>query len=541
VALMVGLAALLGALGGVAISFGLLLALMALIQPFMDPLWIIGNLGVGVVLLAAAVFMSFDSLRERIASGEGRRAGKYGTSAVLGTLLGLVILGCLAFLSVRHAYRIDLSEGGVHTLSAQTTDLLEEIEEQGQRVEITAFFSESEAPPIRDLLGRYEYASDPIDLRFVDPNAVPQLVVEYGLTSEELAGGVARIELESGESTKVTEFSESALTNALLKLVRSTGKKVYFLTGHNERTIEAESEKEGPFAVGPDAYGNAASALVNETYTVAPLFLRQTGTVPDDASVVVIAGPTQRLSAEELAALQAYVDGGGSLFIAVDPRSKTNLYSLLGSWGVVLGDDVIVDQALAVFGQATTPIAHEYDGVHPITSLLREPALFPMVRSVGLDEAAGEVFTTLVKTGDESWAERDLEGWRASGRAEFGPEDLLGPVPVAVAGTPRRLSSAATDADENGKGGRIVVFGDSDFATNEFLDALRNRDLFVNSINWLSGEVGQITVRPNRSRASSFQMSQDDFRWIQVLSLFVLPEAIAILGVVTWWLRRKAH
>lgn len=530
---MTGIAALLGGLGVVAIGFALLLALMALIQPFMDPIWIIGNGLVGSILLAAAIFMSFDSLRERIAAGEGRRAGKYGTSALVSCVLGLVILAFLGFLSVRHAHRIDFSEAGVHTLSQQTTDLLSDLD---QPVEIMAFFSESEAPPIRDLLGRYAYASDQIDLRFVDPNSVPEKVAEYELTSEELAQGVARIGLESGESIKLSEFSEAGLTNSLLKLVRSTGKKVYFLTGHNERTIEAAPGEESAFAIGPDTFGNAASSLVNETYAVEDLLLVQEGSVPSDASVVVIAGPTQTLQPGEIESLRAFVEGGGGLLAAIDPRSRTNLYELLESWGITFGDDVIVDRALAVFGQATTPIAGEYDGQHPITKLLREPSMFPMARSVGLTEVASE-FTVLTKTGAESWAERDLEGWRAQGRAEYGPEDLLGPVPVAVAGSPALPEGALPEQ----RTGRIVVFGDSDFATNEYLDALRNRDLFVNSVSWLAGEAEQITVRPNISRASSFQMSQDDFRWIQVLSLFVLPEAIAVIGVITWWFRRKAH
>jgi ABC-type uncharacterized transport system involved in gliding motility auxiliary subunit len=62
----------------------------------------------------------------------------------------------------------------------------------------------------------------------------------------------------------------------------------------------------------------------------------------------------------------------------------------------------------------------------------------------------------------------------------------------------------------------------------------------VNSVNWLAGDVEQISVRPNVSRASNFQMSQEEFRTIQYLSLFVLPETIAIVGVVLWWIRRKA-
>jgi hypothetical protein len=151
---MTGIAALLAGLGLVALGFGLLTALLALLQPFADPIWIVGNLVVGVVLLGAAAFMSLDTLRERVQSGASRRAGRYGSSAILGAVFGIGILCLLAFLSVRHAHRFDLSEAGVHTLSAQTKDLIAGLE---QDVQITAFFAASEAPPVRDLFDRYVY------------------------------------------------------------------------------------------------------------------------------------------------------------------------------------------------------------------------------------------------------------------------------------------------------------------------------------------------------------------------------------------------
>jgi len=541
-----GTAALLAGLGVVAIGFGILSALMALLSPFTDPLWIFGNLVVGVSLLGAAVFMSLDSLRERVRSGGGRRAGKYGTSAIVGALLGIVILGLLGFLSTRYHTRFDVSEASVHTLAPQTTELLEGLEED---VEITAFFNESESPPIAGLLDRYVFASERVKVRYVDPNSEPGLVDALGLTTEELAAGVVRFTVSSGESTSLSEFSEPDITNALVKLVKSTGKKVYFLVGHNERGITPLPGEEGTFAGGPESFGRAADALVNETYAVEPLLLASMEAVPADASAVIVAGPTRPLLEGELAALRRYVEGGGGLFVAIDPRAQTNLYALLEEWGVLMGDDVVVDRALAVFGQATTPIAQEYDGSHPITAPLREPALFPMVRSIELVEATAARFSVLAKTGEESWAERDLEGWRASGRAEYDELDVMGPVGIAVAGSVRAAGippaahnvhgSDETDAEPVAEG-RLVVFGDSDFASNETLDALRNKDLFVNSVNWLAGDLSQITVRPNVSRASSFQMSQDEFRRIQYLSLFVLPEAIAIFGVLTWWLRRKA-
>ncbi|HIF93580.1 MAG TPA: hypothetical protein EYQ60_10720 [Myxococcales bacterium] len=544
---MTGVAALLAGLGAVALGFGILSALMALLQPYTDPLWIFGNLVAGAVLLGASIVMSFDVLRERMRSEGSRRAGLVGSSAIVNALLSILILAALGFLSARYATRFDVSESGVHTMALQTTKLLDNLE---QDVSITAFFLEAEAPPIRDLLDRYAFASERVDLRFIDPNAAPGLVESLELSSEDLAKGVVRLSLESGDAITLREFSESAVTNAIRKLAMSTGKKVYFLEGHNERRVNSQPEADGSPAVGyatsPDSFGRAAQALRNETYEVESLLLATIGDVPADASVVVIAGPTRPLIGNEIEVLRRYVEGGGSVFMAIDPRSQTNLYGLLEHWGISLGDDVIVDRALAVFGQATTPLAGEYDGRHPITKDLREPTLFPLVRSVHVDDALEAQYSILAKTSNDSWAERDLDAWRDSGRAELGPGDIVGPVPIAVAGTPWIAPASegaqaleGAPAETASLAGRVVVFGDSDFATNEFIDALRNRDLFVNSVNWLAGDIEQISVRPNTSRASSFQMSQEEFRRIQYLSLFVLPEAIAIFGVIVWWRRRR--
>jgi ABC-type uncharacterized transport system involved in gliding motility auxiliary subunit len=252
------------------------------------------------------------------------------------------------------------------------------------------------------------------------------------------------------------------------------------------------------------------------------------GAIPEDADAVVIAGPTRAYFDHEIAALRDYAARGGALLVLLDPRARTNLYPLLEEWGVVLGDDVVVDQVQAVFNQATMPLAGRYAPDHPITRDLDRATLFPMVRSV---EPTVEGLETIVYTGTNSWAERDLDGWQASGRAEYDEDDLPGPVPIAVAGT--------VDVDEGeGEPARLVVFGDSDFASNEFLEAQYNRDLFLNTVNWLVGDVEQISIRPRLSRASRFELGAAQFRAIVYLSLFVLPEGIAVAGVVAWWLRR---
>jgi len=220
------------------------------------------------------------------------------------------------------------------------------------------------------------------------------------------------------------------------------------------------------------------------------------------------------------------------------------------SWGIDVGDDIIVDRKLALFGRATTPFASRYDTAHAITKDLRETTLFHVARSVRPLADAKGAFTELVFTGDDSWAETNLDRFFGEAVAELDGSDVKGPVSIAVAGTLDPSNGAAGDAanpsaaGESGaesaaKPARLVVYGDSDFASNELLESYRNRDLFLNSVNWLAGDVEAISIRPNRSRASRFQLSQEQFTTIRSLSLFVLPQALGILGVLTWWTRRR--
>ena len=535
---------LLWALGTVGVVFALLNFVVAFAGTGFDPrgldvLWIGGNLVAGVGLMLAAAFSDLDTLRARMASGEARRAGKYGTSAVAATLLSLAILGMLGFLSTRYHQRFDWSEQQVHSLSSQSLALLQGLE---QDVEVTAFYPALDVAPVRGLLERYAYASPRFRVTYADPNERPDLLERAGISEQDLGEGLVHVAL-GAESVQLREVTEEKLTNALVKLTRGGEKTVYFLEGHNERAVEGEP------GAAKDALGRAAEALRNENYRVEKLLLASRGEVPEDADVVIAAGPTRPLLEPERAALRRFVEGGGSLLVLLDPRAKTDLVDDVRGWGVDVGDDVIVDRALALFGQATSPFANSYDAHHEITRDMREPALFHMARSVR--NADGGPFTELVFTGQASWAERDLERFFSEGAAELDATDLEGPVSVAVAGILPAASPPPAEAAPEGEaepaeaapgadgGARLAVFGDVDFASNELIEAYRNRDLFVNTVNWLMGDVEAISIRPALSRASRFQLTQEQFLQIRTLSIFVLPQLLAVLGVIVWWTRRS--
>lgn len=533
---------LVGWLGAVAVVFGLLSFLLVLFSgsPFLgtDLWWILGNFVVGVALLVAALASNLDALRERLRSEEARRAGKYGTSAVLSTALAIALLALLAFLSTRYYSRWDFTEAQAHSLSQQSLQVLEGLERD---VEVTAFYPPVGGMEARDLLERYTFRSDRFQVEFVDPQAQPGRVREFEIPEAKLEGGVLRIALGE-EAVLVDEVNEQRVTNALVQLSRQERKKVYFLTGHGERPLEGEG------ADGAQGFAFASEALANENYGVERLLLAAQGDVPEDADVLVAAGPTRPFHESELRALERYVERGGALLVLVDPRAQTNLYERLGEWGVSVGEDVVVDRVKGLYGRPATPFSSAY-GDHPVTEPLRDDTLFHMARSVSPRSGADGAFTELVRTSEDSWAEHDLELFFGKGRAEFGEDDRDGPVAVAVAGTlPLGGGDAGAEAaqgegeapPEDAPRARLVVVGDSDFATNQLVGEFANRDFFVNAVNWLLGDVEAISIRPERARATRLQLTGEQFLQIRYLSLFVLPEAIAAIGVFAWWSRRRA-
>src|SRR5262245_868223 len=536
---------LLGALGLVCLVFGLIHFLLMVVFLVSSPIWVYANLAIGAVLLLVAAAMNLDALRGRMRSGEARRAGKYGTSAILGTASILAILGLAAFLSTRYHRRYDWSEAGIHSLSDQSQKLLAGLD---QDVEVVAFYSSLDQSPVRDLLDRYAYVSPRFKVQYVDPNERPELLAKYAIVPEKLGNGLVHIGF-GGESVEVDQPTEEKITNALVKLARTGEKKVYFVEGHNEHAIE------GPAGAENTGYERAADALRNENYKVEKLLLASKPEVPDDADVVVIAGPTRPWLDVERQALRRYLERGGSVFVMIDPRAQTDLVDDVRSWGVKIDDDIVVDRKLALFGRATTPFAGSYAPSHEITKDLRETTIFTDVRSVRAGDGPANL-TELVFTGEESWAETDLKTFFDEGRAELADGDLRGPVSVAVAGTlalggdgaaapvsagGEGADAGATPGDgekQRPKSARIAVFGDSDFASNELIEAFRNRDLFVNGVNWLMGDVEAISIRPARSRASRFQLTQEQFQTIGALCLGFFPEALLVAGAIVWAQRR---
>ena len=511
------------ALAGLAVVF-LAFGLLAL---FADAgaLWVSIHFALAVALLAWAALRRPQRVLELL-RGSGTRIGG---NVALQTLSLVVIAGLIAFLTARNPKNWDWTEAKLHTLSTATLDLLKTIPED-PGVEILGFYVRGgERTPLggeedaKNLLDKYRYQAHGLKVTFHDPNARPDLAQRYQINTEQGVLLVCGGPCESAKGTaRVSEVSESELTKAIRAVV-SSKHKVYALAGHGEAGIA--DEKAPGFSL-------MKKALENENYEVAELVLANQPDVPDDAQAVLVLGPNRSLFDSELDSLDRYLKKGGGLMVLSDPLLVTNLEGRVKSWGIELGNDVVVEEQRTLFmgpQLGVQPIVSSY-GTHPITKGFGRDhlTLFNMARSLKAAEGAAPV--ELAMTGDKSWAESDTKRFVDRGEVSRDDVDRKGPLPLAMAATVKG------DAKE----GRLVVVGDSDFARNKYVSEAYNADLFLNMVSWLVGQEQFATIERKLPRASSSSISIEQFAQFRFLSLFLLPELVVLAGVLVWWRRRSS-
>ena len=479
-----------------------------------------------------------------------RRQTRYGALATSSVVLALGILVAINFVLLRQNRRWDLTAGGQYSLSDQTVRILESLEAP---IRVIVFGRDVEFPAYRDRLAEYEYRSSQVSLEFVDVDKEPLRARQYDVQ----AYGTVLFEYED-RIERVVSDEEQALTNALIKVVEGEELRVYFIQGHDERA---------PSGTERDDYGGLGEALQRDNLIVDTVVLAQTGEVPSAASVVVVAGPTTDYLPGEIDALRAYLEQGGKALFLVDPADdpaatpQPNLISFIAEWGIELGNDVVVD--VSGVGQllgtdATVPVAATYPP-HPITDDFGLLTAFPLARSVsaGSNGSGERVAQAFIETSARSWAETDLTELEA-GEVQMDDDDIPGPISIGAAVAvevevegpdtpdPAGEDTASTDptSDEEDDDdpptpeARVAVIGDSDFAANGSLGIQGNRDLALNTLNWLAQQENLISIRPKQPEDRRITLTADQQLRVTWLSLLMIPAAVIGAGLFTWWRRR---
>jgi len=501
-------------------------------------------------------------------SGKSRRI-VYGLNLAVMVAAMLAVLGAVNWLGNKHYKRWDLARPTGEVLSDQTINLLKNLDKD---VKVHHFYQyspyqedERSRENYRELLERYKSLSDHFDYEMIDYVKNPQRVELFFEKHKKISIEPNTSVVTSGDYVeRVKDTTEAALTEAIIKVTRGKVRTVCFTTGHGEHD---------PDESGAGGYSNAREGLKSENFEIRKINILEEG-VPPECTVTVIGGPVLPFKSKEAELLKKYLDGGGNLMAMLDATGETGLEELLGEYMIVPEDDVLkTEKSAAVGSDPFLILADNYNPSHVVTQSLSQvgmlvgdrirtiPCYFYEVRSLSIKENIPEGFDAgkLISTSDnvrvfpgdraplaDRYREFRAGGRQAGGEGASAPVGEVGPQVVAAyslkvleyeegAATPE----AGVKEKKPKRESRVIVFGDSDFAADGFIQQMPHGDVFLNSAAWLAEEEESIGIRPREKKFVPIHFAGGKNWFILLGVLVMVPLVVLINGVLVWRERKR--
>ena len=475
--------------------------------------------------------------------------------------LGMVgVLLVVAYLSVLYPLRFDLTDAGLHSLSKQTIAMLKRLEKPVHIV----FFHD---PLLRATVELYELiaAQTPlVTVDFYDPMINP---AQARMRSVQFAGTAV---LESDDRTMQVHGGEEVdIANGILRISQGANQRVCFLDGHGEAdpfSTESHDHMEGDAG---HAHGLGGRTMVHERHGMAKArhalealnykvekvsLLRGTGALADCA-VLVVSGPKVPLLETEVTTIGDFLTANGNAFFMLDPFVQSGLEPVLRELGVMLDDNIVIDEARHFWADVSSPAVTSYNH-HQVTREL-PLTFYPGARSLSPtpERMPGTSITPIVNSSTNSYGETTPdrvgldEGDQAGpntlmaiisrrpvtpGSAQairLGPQDDMPPIP-ALPPEDEETAPASTGRS------RIAVVGDSDFATNSFFHILGNGTLFVNTVSYLAAQENLIGIEPRTFDLPRVNLTNRQMKGTLFLTIVLIPGILAVVGIAVWWKQR---
>ena len=356
-------------------------------------------------------------------------------------------------------------------------------------------------------------------------------------------------------SMETTAFDgEGQVTSAIAYVTTEDLPILYTLTGHEENDLDSSMQ----------------SAIEKENIEVQELNLLTAGTVPEDASCLMINAPQKDFSDDETSAILTYLQNGGHAFLVsgYTTTEMPNYHSILEQYGVSIEKGVVLegDNNHYVSGNPLylVPEIQSCDATGSLSGS-NSYVLMPIGQSIKtLDSKSDDITVTDMLTSTSSaYLKADPENMESLSKEE---NDESGPFTLAAAITEaigsgsdseeetetetivEGESSASqveaeseTEAAEDAKETRLVVLASSQFLTSNTDSAVSggNTKLLTNALSWMCGQSSSISIPSKSMQLSYLTLTSANVNLWSIITIAVLPVLFLVTGGVIWLKRRK--
>ena len=434
-------------------------------------------------------------------------------------VLILALAFLLAWLSIRFPFVADWTSAGRHTLSPASVELLRRL---SGPLEITAYAREE--PELRDavrrVISRYHRYKPDLSLQFVNPDVVPDEVRSLGVTVN------GELVLKYQERVEhVRSDNEQEFANALQRILRADDRWLAFVEGHGERSAVGQANHD---------LGVWAQHLKQRGYHFRPVNLAETHAVPDNTSVLIIAGPQSPFLPGEVNIVLRYLDAGGNLLWLTDPGAPPGLDALAARYGVSLPAGTVIDTAGQLLGlndPTITVVTASLYATHPALKDFTLTTFLPTAGAILPVSGSEWTWTPLLSTGNHAW----LETGPLQGEVGMDAADVQGPLTLAAALTRARPAAQGKTAPEQ----RAIIVADGDFLSNAYVANSAHLELGLRLISWLGRDENLISIPARTAGDTQLQMNSTLLGSLGVLFFLVLPVGLLVAGISVWWRRSR--
>ncbi|MHB8625777.1 MAG: DUF4350 domain-containing protein [Aggregatilineales bacterium] len=510
----------------------------------------------GTVFAAAVVGVAGLSLWLTLAPDDWRtlftrRRTLYGGNSLLLVALvtGIVLVGYT--LASTSNVVADLTEYQLYSLRPDAAALVKSLT---QPVIITVFYTTAQLDQQaadQPVLNLFRDASKGlIKISVVDPNEQPVVAHNFGASSQAHAfvTGVTtdgQPDLGKGKIVALNNdhVGEQQIADAIL-LLQAHGKfKVLFTIGDNEVNTDSNTGGIATQIRGGLEQVGISTGTIDLT----------TQDIPPGTTALILLSPKTDLTDAETQKIAQYAANGGRILIMAKPLlvqptnapvaplvfqflqdSSPMTKYLWETWGVRAQNDVVYDPASNVDSpyQPLTAQAAK----HPIMArdqagTTQLQALLYVARSwevAATGKAPPNVsLTPLILTSSQAFGATDIRtATYTPDNYQRSAKDLPGPLIMAVA------------AENTLNHSRLVVIGDSDWATDQVVEQYNNALLWSNMMNWLTEYQQKTTVSPVETQLP-LVTDTGTLNVVVVLTVLALPGLVLAAGVFVWWDRAR--